>query len=389
MGSAEGRADTGARGAWVESVVHPLRPRGGTPFVLGAFEGEGVGPDVVAAALDVLAALAASGEVDVAVQRAPRGGRPAGELSPEIAGFCRDVFDAGGAVLAGAAAGRFVYDLRARFDLFCKLVPLRPSPALAKVGALKREHLAGVDVLLVRENVAGVYQGRGAIAAADDGQRRAEHTFAYSEPEVQRIVSVAARLARRRRGALAVVVKDGGVPAMTTLWRDAGTAIAAAAGVDVTFVNVDLAAYRLVQEPRTLDVVVAPNLYGDVLADVGAVLLGGRGLSHSGNFSGTGAAVYQTNHGSALDLAGTDRANPAGQILALAMLLRESGGFDRAAARIEAALEEVWASGWRTADVAEPGCRIVGTREMGARIADAVSRPTAAGKLHEASAAAG
>jgi len=385
MGASEDRADAGA---WLASVVDPRCARRGTPFVVGAFDGEGVGPDVVAAALDVLSALAAAGEVDVTVARAPRA-TGAGELSDDVAGFCRDVFAAGGAVLAGAAAGRFVYDLRARFDLFCKLVPLRPSPALAAVSALRREHLRGVDVLLVRENVAGVYQGRGTITADADGGRRAVHTFEYTEREVRRIVSVAARLARGRRGRLAVVVKDGGVPAMTTLWRDAGAAVAAATGVDVTFVNVDLAAYRLVQEPHTLDVVVAPNLYGDVLADVGAVLLGGRGLSYSGNFSGDGAAVYQTNHGAALDLAGTDRANPAGQILALAMLLRESGGFAAAAARVEAALEDVWASGWRTADVAEPGCRVVGTRELGARIADAVSRPAAAGGLHEAGAAAG
>ena len=103
------------------------------------------------------------------------------------------------------------------------------------------------------------------------------------------------------------------MPAISEIWRDCAVAAARAAGVECSFANVDLAAYLLIQHAHNLDVIVAPNLFGDVLADLGAVLLGSRGLSYSGNFSSRGAAVYQTNHGAALDLAGTDRANPMGQ----------------------------------------------------------------------------
>src|SRR5207245_1461202 len=112
------------------------------------------------------------------------------------------------------------------------------------------------------------------------------------------------------------------------------------------------------------DVIVTPNLAGDILADIAGVLVSSRGVTFSGNFDAQGHGVYQTNHGCAADLAGTDTANPAGQFLSLAMLLRESFALDRAAGLVERALAEVWRAGWRTADLAEPGCRVIGTQAI-------------------------
>ena len=133
----------------------------------------------------------------------------------------------------------------------------------------------------------------------------------------------------------------------------------------------------MIQMPRDMDVVVTPNMIGDILADLGGALLGSRGLTFSGNFSPCGRAVYQTGHGAAFDLAGTGRANPAGQILALAMMLRESFGLDAEAAIIEHAVEEVWRGGWRTDDLCwsgtPAGVKRVGTRELTGRIAEAVA----------------
>jgi 3-isopropylmalate dehydrogenase len=346
------------------------------PYPIGLLEGEGIGPAIVGAARDVLAALDPRGR-RFAIRRADvQPAELSGGLGPALADFCADLFSAGGALLAGPVGGRFVYELRRRFDLYCKLVPLRPRAPLVRAGRLKPEHVAGVDVVVVRENVAGAYQGESRDIRTPH-ERRAEHEFSYTEAAVQRIVRAAASLAVARRGALAVVVKDGGLPAVSELWRDTATAIAAGAGVAVRFLNVDLAAYLLVQHPHDLDVVVAPNLFGDVLADVGAVLLGGRGVSFSGNFGADGAAVYQTNHGAAWDLVGTDRANPAGQLLALAMLLRESFGLVADAICLEAALDDAWAQGWRTPDLAEPGCRVVGTREFARVVTESVARRAA------------
>ena len=201
-----------------------------------------------------------------------------------------------------------------------------------------------------------------------------EHSFRYSERQVRRLLGVAARLAAGRRGRLTIIIKDSGIPSVSALWRDLGREVAADAKIEVACTDIDLAAYRLVQDPACFDVIAASNLFGDVLADLGAVLLSSRGLSFSGNFSEQGAGVYQTNHGSALDLAGQGRANPIGQIASLAMMLRESFGLWREADWIETGTDEVLRLGFRTFDVAEPGTTIVGTAEMGERIAAAVGR---------------
>jgi 3-isopropylmalate dehydrogenase len=393
-GKSHGAARRGVPGRWSDHVFVRPAVAGAGPYVLGVLEGEGVGPTVVAAALEVLAAVESSSSHHFRI----RLGGPIGleaerrhhvALTHDVAAFCEDVFAEGGAVLAGAGGGRFVYELRRRFDLFCKLSPLRAADALASAGRLKPEHVRDVDVLLVRENVSGVYQGDWRTVRRADGGRSAEHAFSYSEAEVRRIVHVAARLAAERRGKLTVVLKDGGVPAISDLWREVASAVAAEAGVACDFANVDLAAYRLVQHPHELDVVVAPNLFGDVLADVGAVLLGSRGLSYSGNLAADGAAVYQTNHGAALDLSGTDRANPAGQILALAMLLRQSFALDAAADLVEEALADVWRAGWRSEDLREAGCRVAGTRALAALVAEAVVARARADRSHEAGAPVG
>jgi 3-isopropylmalate dehydrogenase len=233
--------------------------------------------------------------------------------------------------------------------------------------------LQGVDLVVVRENTGGIYQGRWSDTTGPAG-RVAEHAFSYTEEQARRILDVGARLAARRRGCLTIIVKAGGIPSVSRLWCDCAAEAARGAGVALAALDVDYAAYRLIQHAAELDVIVAPNMFGDVLNDLGAVLLGSRGVSYSGNFTPDGAAVYQTNHGAALDLAGTGRANPGGQVYSLAMLLRESFGLDAAAALLEAALDDVWARGFRTADVAEPGSKVVGTVEIGDRLADAIAR---------------
>jgi 3-isopropylmalate dehydrogenase len=352
---------------------HPV-PR----LLIGVLEGTGIGPEVIGAALQVLAAAEQALELKFEVQH----GRGISEqaaayrgqgLPEDVAAFCAAMFNRGGAILNGPCGGRYVYDLRRRFDLFCKFVPVQPSPELVRVGRIVPEFLRGVDILIVRENTGGVYQGRWGEHATNQG-RVAEHAFSYSEPEVRRIVEVAARAAANRRGDLHVVVKEGGVPSVTALWRDVGKAVARQQGIEAKFINIDMAAYELIQNPRRFDVIVASNLLGDVIADLAGVLLASRGVTFSGNFDAQGHGVYQTNHGCAHDLAGRDIANPAGQILSLAMMLRESFGLFEASALIKEALTEVWRQGLRTADLAEPGCEILGNKAMARRVAEEILR---------------
>ena len=364
---------------WVDAICSSRASARDGILPLGILPGEGIGPEVMDAALCVLTAAGPA----VARRLRLRFGGPIGRdaevvygrgLTAEATDFCEGVFADRGAVLAGPGGGRFVYDLRRRFDLFCKISPICPSPSRPHIGRLAPSAREEVDILIVRENSGGVYMGESREFTNREGERVCEHQFRYSEREVDRIVGAAVKLAARRRGKLAVVVKDGGMPAMTEFWRELAERAAERRDVQLSFWNIDLAAYALVQKPRDFDVVVAQDLFGDVLADVGALLLGGRGLSFSGNFSASRAAVYQTNHGGAADIAGSDSANPIGQISALAFALRETFGLAREAAWIEDGIDEVLRQGLRTSDIAEAGSRVVGTREMGQRIAAAVDR---------------
>lgn len=344
------------------------------PLVVGVLPGEGVGPEITECALKVLGQVAEATGIELAIRWGGPVGRSAesahgSALPAVVVQFCQDVFAQGGAVLSGPGGGRYVYDLRKQLDLFFKISPLQIVNGLPSASRLRPEAVGGVDILVTRENTGGIYQGKWDEQALVRGQRLARHHFEYSEPQVRRFLNASARLALSRRGDLTVVWKDSGLPSISGLWQDCAADAAATVGVRWRLVDVDLMAYRLIQDAAAFDVIAAPNLCGDILADLGAVLLGSRGLSYSGNYTEQGHAVYQTNHGAAYDLAGTDSANPVAQILSMSMMLRETFGLRRQAAAVEAAIRAVWAEGWRTADVAVDG-QVIGTSEMGRRIAD-------------------
>ena len=341
--------------------------------VIGLLPGTGIGPEVTDAALRVLGAV----EETLGMRFEVRRGGPIGEaaerscgapLPESVAAFCAEVFRDGGAILSGPGGGRYVYDLRRQFELFCKLAPVRSWPALRGLGRLNPAVSPELDLLFVRDNCGGVYQGRWRVERDDRGET-AHHAFSYSESEVRRLARVAVSLATKRRARVHVIVKHGGIPAVSDLWQRVALEVAAPHPVQVVIINADFAAFELVQHPELFDVILTPNLFGDILVDLSAVLQGSRGVTFSGNFAADGRAVYQTNHGCAHDLAGTDTANPAGQLLALAMLLRESFDLPEAAALVESALAAAWIAGCRTADVAVPGCQVLGTRAMGEAVA--------------------
>ena len=345
--------------------------------VIGVLPGEGIGPEVTAAAVEVLRAVEAStghafdirygGPIgNVAEQET---GRP---LTHQVVRFCKSVFADGGAILCGAGGGRFVYELRSQFELFCKFTPISPLSVLLDTGAVRHAAREGVDLIVVRENIGGVYFGKESRQIGADGQEHVRHTFDYNADLIVRILTVAVRLARLRRGSLTLVVKRSGVPAVSELWAKLFKELTASEGFDTQILEADNAAYQLIAAAHDFDVIVAPNMLGDILSDLAGVLLGSRGLSFSGNFGNAGVAVYQTGHGAAYDLAGRNVANPIGQIYSVAMLLRESFRLPGAAAAIEAAVVRTLAAGFRTADLAVPGSRVVGTREFAQCVADTI-----------------
>lgn len=346
------------------------------PCVVGVLDGEGIGPEVVTVAINVLQTLS---EITGRRFDIKRGGiigteakRLCGNgLSEEIVAFSQSIFDQQGALFCGAGGARFVYELRLRFDLFCKFTPLQPEAALRNTGAIRPERLDGVDIIAVRENIGGLYCGQWHREEDDAGRTIAYQQFSYRQDQVERIMAVAVRLAALRSGRLCVVLKPEGVPAISDLWRETLETFQQTASLDLAEVmEIDNAVYQLVADPRRFDVIVSPNMFGDVLADCGALLLASRGMSYSGNFSEDGKSVYQTGHGAAHDLAGTNKANPVGQILALAMMLEESFQWPEGAKAVRDAVTATLTEGYRTVDITAPGSRVVGTKELGARICD-------------------
>jgi 3-isopropylmalate dehydrogenase len=337
--------------------------------------GEGVGPEVIPAALAVLSAAAEGTPYEFSLRTGGAIGREALErsgryLTDEVIAFSKETFADGGVLLCGPGGGRFVYDLRAEFDLFCKLTPVQAWPEIADAGPLRSAATRNVDILFVRENSGGFYQGKSTTRRENGQIREAQLLAGYDDHSVARILRVACDVASQRRRRVSVVLKISGIPAISALWTEQARQLVGDCGAELEILEIDNACYQVAAEGARFDVIVSPNLFGDILADVGALQLGSRGMSFSGNFSDGGAAVYQTGHGAAYDIAGKNCANPVGQIQSLAMLVRESFGLEDLSERMLTAARAVLAEGWRTPDIAGPDSQVVGTQELARLIAE-------------------
>jgi 3-isopropylmalate dehydrogenase len=345
----------------------------GDPYVIGVLPGEGIGPQIIDISLTLLHTIQESTPVRFDIAFGGAIGKEAiaktgSALTDDVRIFCERTFAKGGVVLCGPGGDRFVYDLRREFGLFCKLTPIHRLPALKEVGPVKPQFSDGVDILVVRENSAGVYQGE--YGLADDGDEvNAWHRFQYTRSQVVDIMQVAAKAALGRNRKVSVITKPGGVPTVSALWDLVAREVVTSHGVTLEILEIDNACYQVISRPRDFDVVVAPNLLGDIVSDVASLLMGSRGLAYSANFSkGLQSAVYQTGHGAAHDLKGRDVANPIGQILSLSMMLEQSFGLEFIAQKVRDSVEDVLADRHRTRDIAAVDSHVVGTAEMGRRI---------------------
>ena len=367
--------------AWVTRIRDPRSAPTPSQPLIGVLPGEGIGPEVVGAALEALRHLETAGGRPVAVESGGPIGKTAerevGAVLPHgVLGFCQDVLDRGGSILSGPGGGRYVYELRRRLGLFIKVSPIDNRLGLPEASPLRPEVVDGVDMLMVRENLGGVYQGSSTASATETGRSVVEHRFSYAEPDVHRFLSAAARLAAARRGLLTVVVKQAGTPRLADLWQAVARDVSREEEIEVSFVDVDLMAYRVIESPHSFDVVAAPNLFGDILGDLAAVLLGGRALSFGVSYDSRGAGVYQTNHGAAHDIAGSCRANPVGQILSLAAMLRESLDMGLEGWALEEGVLRTLSEGATTDDLGGG----LGTDEVAARIGASAAEALSAAK---------
>ena len=261
--------------------------------------------------------------------------------------------------------------LRKEMDLFANLRPAVVFEALADASALKRELVAGLDLMIVRELTGGIYFGdpRG-IETLADGSRRGINTETYTEAEIERVVRAGFELARKRQRRLTEVDKAN-VMESGVLWREVTRRIAPDyPDVELSFMYADNCAMQLVRQPKQFDVIVTSNLFGDILSDCAAMLTGSLGMLPSASLgaldaTGRRLALYEPVHGSAPDIAGKNLANPLASILSFAMMLRYSFDLAEAADLVEDAVRRALAAGVRTADIRQPDTAAVSTRAMG------------------------
>ncbi len=374
----------------------------GPRYRLVAIPGDGVGPEVVAAARRVLAAAEDRFSFSIDWQEVRAGG-----VSIDASGVAirdEDVARCGeaDAVLLGAVGGprwddptaavrpeQALFALRGGLGLFANLRPVSIHPAIAASAApVKAELLVGVDLLIVRELTGGLYFGDRSEASGPDGDRRASDTLPYSEPEIRRVVRLAFELARARSGRLTSVDKAN-VLATSRLWRTVVEDLRPEfPDVEVTHQLVDSCAMLLVRQPARFDVIVTENLFGDILSDEASVLAGSLGMLPSASLGERRTShgvfgLYEPIHGSAPDIADQDRANPIGTILSTAMLMRWSLGRADVATAIEAAVTGALDAGWRTADLADAsdpddGLVVVGTTGFASAVIDRLEAPVPA-----------
>jgi 3-isopropylmalate dehydrogenase len=351
-----------------------------TRYAIAVLPGDGIGPEVTAEALRVLRAAADLFGFGLDAAEYAVGAAGVAEADDSLPPRTAAAVTEADAVLLGAvghpslaaAEGRRrpeagLLALRKLLGVYANLRPVSVHPALRHASPLRPERLEGVDLLIVRELLGGLYYGQPRALERET----AVNTMRYSVPEIERVARVAFEAARGRRGAVTSVDKAN-VLEVSQLWRETVTRVAGDyPDVRLEHLYVDFAAMRLVAQPAAIDVLLTENLFGDILSDEAAVLTGSLGLLPSASI-GDGPGLFEPVHGSAPDIAGRGIANPLGAIASAALLLRYGLHQREAADRVDQAVAEVLAAGARTPDLARPGEATVGTREIGERVAAVV-----------------
>lgn len=345
---------------------------------IAVLAGDGIGPEIVAEALKVLAVFQREG-VAMELESALVGGAAVDAYGDPLPATTLRLCEASDAVLFGSIGGpqydtlprhqrpeRGLLRLRKAMDLFANLRPAQVFPELASASTLRPEVVSGLDILIVRELTGDIYFGepRG-IRTNAAGEREGFNTMVYSESEIRRVAHWGFQAAQRRQRRLCSVDKMN-VLESTQLWRDVVTEVAVEyPEVTLSHMLVDNAAMQLVRNPRQFDVMVTGNIFGDILSDEASMLTGSIGMLPSASLNARQQGLYEPIHGSAPDIAGQGKANPLAQILSAGMMFRYSLDRPDLADRIEAAVRRVLAQGLRTADIAQAGEAVVSTAAMG------------------------
>jgi 3-isopropylmalate dehydrogenase len=341
--------------------------------VITTLPGDGIGPDVIESAMQVLQVVADRYGHEFEYHEALIGGAAIDALGDPLPAATIERCKAADAVLLGAVGGpkwsdpnatvrpeQGLLKIRAELGVYANIRPVKIYPELANASPLKATRLEGVDMLVIRELTGGIYFGaktRTATSASD--------LCEYTTPEIERIVRVAARLADTRRRKLCSVDKAN-VLETSRLWRDVTDRLMASEfpQIELETLLVDAAAMHLLSRPADFDVIVTENMFGDILTDEASMLAGSLGMLPSASLGDGKAGLFEPIHGSAPDIAGLGIANPCAMIASTAMMLRHSLHLEDEATALENAIANAIAGGARTADIAADGETSVSTTEM-------------------------
>ncbi len=336
--------------------------------------GDGIGVEVTAASVAVLEKIASKYGHEFSFEDALIGGIAIDKTGSALPDETLRTAEQSDAILLGAVGGpkwdnptaavrpeQGLLKIRKHFELFANLRPVKAYPALAQYTPLRPDLLEGVDLLFVRELTGGIYFGP--RQEQGDGDT-AYDTEIYSVPEVERVAHIAFRAAQGRRNKLTSVDKAN-VLASMRLWRRTVVKVHEDySDVELEHLLVDACTMHMLTRPASFDVIVASNMFGDILSDEASVLAGSLGMLPSASLGSEGLGLYEPVHGSAPDIAGQGKANPIGSILSSAMLLRYSLKLEAEAKAVEAAVEGVLGDGARTADIAPRGSAFVSTQDF-------------------------
>jgi len=347
--------------------------------------GDGIGKEIVAQAIKVIDSLNANHSLGMNLVHGLIGGSAYDETGsplPEETLISAKECDS---IILGAVGGqqweslerelrpeRGLLGIRAELDLFSNLRPAILYPQLANASTLKNEVVSGLDLMIVRELVGGIYFGQPRGIEIKDGERFGVNSATYFESEIARIGHCAFQIAQKRNKRVCSVDKAN-VLEVCELWREVMEEVSQYyPDIELTHMLVDTAAMQLVRAPKQFDVMVTSNLFGDILSDCAAMLTGSIGMLPSASLNKNNYGMYEPIHGSAPDIAGKDIANPLATILSVSMMLRYSLNQTSLADKINAAVNVVLDQGYRTKDISTVGDTIVGTETMGDLIVDAI-----------------
>jgi 3-isopropylmalate dehydrogenase/3-benzylmalate dehydrogenase len=320
-----------------------------------AIPGEGIGPEVVQASLKILQQVAEIEGFTLQVDYGWLGAIAFEQLGSYCPQATIELCDGADGIVFGAVTEGGLLELRKHFDFFCNLRPIRSVKSLLDKSSLRPEKVQNLDILIVRELVSGIYFGPSGRASDDKGAY-GYHTMRYYDEEIRRVARKALQQAQQRQGLLTVAHKENALPHLpwTRLVQEEAKEFD---GVVVESMLVDNLAMQMVLNPQRFDVILAGNLFGDILSDIGGALVGSIGLLGSASLNADGFGLYEAIHGTAPDIAGKGIANPLGTLGACILMLQQWGE-ERAAQRIIQGQERILDKGYRTADLSPQGGEI-------------------------------